>query len=77
MRDRDSSLIDRLMHLQTSLVSDCLDRMGIRGNVMASRIRPLFPTAKVAGFAMTVHAFPVDEIPTDRNDWYRGELASS
>jgi 4-hydroxy-4-methyl-2-oxoglutarate aldolase len=71
--ERDSNL-DRLGALQAALVSDCLDRMGIRGNAMASRIRPLFPSAKVAGYAMTVHAIAVDEIPGDRDEWYRGEL---
>jgi 4-hydroxy-4-methyl-2-oxoglutarate aldolase len=72
--ERDLSLIDRVMRLQASLISDCLDRVGVRDNAMASRIRPLFPSAKVAGFAMTVHAITVDEIPADRDEWYRGEL---
>src|SRR5205823_4365048 len=53
---------------------DCLDRAGIRGNAMTSRIRPIFPTARVAGFAATVLTIPVDEVPADRDSWYRGEL---
>jgi 4-hydroxy-4-methyl-2-oxoglutarate aldolase len=72
--ERDWSLIERLGRLQAALTSDCLDRAGIRGNAMASRIRPLWPSAKVAGFAMTVHAIPVEDIPEAREDWYRGEL---
>jgi regulator of RNase E activity RraA len=71
---RDDTLIERLERLSAALLSDCLDRSGIRGNAMASRIRPLYPGARVAGFAMTVHAIPVHEIPVDRDDWYRGEL---
>jgi 4-hydroxy-4-methyl-2-oxoglutarate aldolase len=71
---RDAALIDRLARLRTAVVSDCLDRVGIRNQAMASRIRPLFPEARLAGYAMTVHAIQDDEIPADRGQWYRGEL---
>jgi regulator of RNase E activity RraA len=43
---------------------------------MAPRIRPLFPEAKLAGYASTVHCVEVDEVPPSRDDWYRGELAA-
>lgn len=70
----DATLISRLVALRTTVVSDCLDRMGFRNQAMASRIRPLFPEAQLAGYAMTVHVIQDDEIPDDRGQWYRGEL---
>lgn len=71
---RDAALIDRLARLRTAVVSDCLDRIGRRNQAMASRIRPLYPETRLAGYAMTVHAIQDDEIPDDRGQWYRGEL---
>lgn len=71
---RDAAQIDRLALLRTAVVSDCLDRMGFRNQAMASRIRPLFPEARLAGYAMTVHVVADDQIPSDRGQWYRGEL---
>jgi 4-hydroxy-4-methyl-2-oxoglutarate aldolase len=70
----DMSLIERLQGLRAALVSDCLDRFGVRANAMASRIRPLFPEAKVAGYAVTVQLAVVDGVPSDRDTWYKGEL---
>lgn len=72
--ERDLALVDRLGALYSAVVSDILDRIGVRGQVLAPRIRPLFPEAKLAGFAVTVHCAPVDAAPPDRADWYRGEL---
>jgi regulator of RNase E activity RraA len=71
---RDLRLVDRLAALYSAVVSDTLDRLGIRGNAMASHIRPLYAHAKAAGFAATVHCVEVDGPPADRVDWYRGEL---
>lgn len=71
---RDAALIGRLARLRTAVVSDCLDRAGVRNQAMASRIRPLFPEARLAGYAMTVHVIADEEIPADRGQWYRGEL---
>ena len=73
-RSRDLGWIERLERLYPAVVADCLDRIGIRNNVLAPHVRPLYPHAKVAGFAMTVHAVQVDGPPSDRADWYRGEL---
>lgn len=73
--ERDLSLVDRLDRLYVAVVSDCLDRVGIRDNVMDLRIRPLFP-CRVAGFAATVHAVAVDAPPPDPVDWYAGEIAA-
>jgi 4-hydroxy-4-methyl-2-oxoglutarate aldolase len=72
--DRDLALIDRLERLYPAVVSDCLDRLGVRGQVLEPHIRPLFPHAKVAGYAATVHCVDVDAVPEDRADWYRGEM---
>ncbi len=71
---RDAALIGRLARLRAAVVSDCLDRIGRRNQAMASRIRPLYPQTRLAGYAMTVHAVQDDEIPGDRGQWYRGEL---
>jgi 4-hydroxy-4-methyl-2-oxoglutarate aldolase len=73
--NRDLSLVDRLQRLYVAVVSDCLDRVGIRDNVMAPHIRPLF-SCRTAGFAATVHAILVDRIPTDHSLWYAGEIAA-
>lgn len=72
--ERDLGLVDRLAGLCPAVVSDTLDRLGIRGKTMASRIRPLYAHARVAGFAATVHCVEVDAPPADREDWYKGEL---
>lgn len=65
MPDRDLTLLDRLNALYTSVVSDELDRVGRRNQVMAAEIRPLFPEARIAGYAFTVHAVPVYEVPAE------------
>jgi 4-hydroxy-4-methyl-2-oxoglutarate aldolase len=74
--DRDLPLVDRLGSLRAAVVADILDRLGARDQVLHSRIRPLFPSAKVAGYAATVHCVEVEGPPEDRGDWYRGELAA-
>jgi 4-hydroxy-4-methyl-2-oxoglutarate aldolase len=74
--DRDLTLIDRLEGLHPAVVSDCLDRLDHRAQVLAPHIRPLSRDAKVAGYASTVHCVEVDSVPPDRRDWYRGELSA-
>lgn len=71
---RDLALVKRLDALYVSVVSDCLDRVGLRHNLMAPHVRPLWRDARVAGYAATVRAVAVDEPPPNRDDWYRGEL---
>jgi 4-hydroxy-4-methyl-2-oxoglutarate aldolase len=71
---RDLSLVDRLHRLYTAVVADTLDRLGLRCQAMAPRIRPLFPQARLAGFAATVHCVQVDAVPADPAAWYAGEL---
>jgi 4-hydroxy-4-methyl-2-oxoglutarate aldolase len=75
-RDRDLAILERLGGLYVAVVADCLDRVGVRGNVMAPHIRPLYPEATVAGYALTVHVVDVPGIPEDRDRWYRGELGA-
>jgi regulator of RNase E activity RraA len=72
--ERDLRLVDRLGRLYSAVVADTLDRLGIRANTMDPRIRPLYPAAKVAGFAATVHCVDVELPPASREDWYKGEL---
>lgn len=69
-------LLERLERLHPALISDCLDRIGLRDQVMAPRLRPLDPVAKLAGRALTVRCVQVEGIPQDTSDWYRGELAA-
>ena len=71
---RDLALIERLERLYPAVVADSLDRLGFRDQVLEPHIRPLFPDAKVAGVAATVHCVEVDEVPPNHDDWYRGEL---
>jgi regulator of RNase E activity RraA len=72
--ERDLRLVDRLGRLYSAVVADTLDRLGIRANTMDPRIRPLYPAAKVAGFAATVHCVDVELPPASREDWYKDEL---
>jgi 4-hydroxy-4-methyl-2-oxoglutarate aldolase len=74
--DRDLALIERLERLYPAVVADCLDRLGIRTQVLEPHIRPLYTDAKVAGYAATVHCVDVDAVPDDRADWYRGEMSA-
>ena len=71
---RDLALVDRLDALYVAVVSDCLDRVGLRFNVMAPHIRPLAPGSRVAGFAATVHAIQVEAPPETQEDYYAGEI---
>jgi regulator of RNase E activity RraA len=70
----DDGLIERLERLHPAVVSDCLDKIGIRDRVLAPRIRPLDPASKLAGRARTVQCIVVDAVPDDPAEWYRGEL---
>jgi 4-hydroxy-4-methyl-2-oxoglutarate aldolase len=72
--DRDLDLIERLERLYPAVVADCLDRLGLRTQVLEPHIRPLYADAKVAGYAATVHCVDVEAVPEDRADWYRGEM---
>ena len=49
VEDGSRDLIDRLWRLHPAVVSDCLDKVGIRDHVMAPRIRPLDPGVEARG----------------------------
>jgi regulator of RNase E activity RraA len=68
------SLIERCAGLYPAVVSDILDQLGYRNQVMAPRIRPLFPEATVVGLARTVRAEPVDGPPERPEDNYRAQI---
>lgn len=71
---RDTSLAERLDRLYTAVVSDCLDAVGLREQVMHPRVRPLFPGARVAGYAFTLELVEVDGAAKDASAAYAGEL---
>jgi 4-hydroxy-4-methyl-2-oxoglutarate aldolase len=71
---RPAAWIERLARLYTPVVADVLDKLGFRQQVMRADVRPLFPTAKSAGFALTVHTVPAREIAPAHP--YAGELAA-
>lgn len=73
---RELELVARLGQLGTALASDCADRLGLAGGVMDSRIRPLAPGFRVAGYAATVHVVDVDGPPADFDDAYKMEIAA-
>jgi 4-hydroxy-4-methyl-2-oxoglutarate aldolase len=69
----EMALLERLDNLYVAVVADCLDRVGVRTNVLAPHVKSLYPGAMVAGFALTVHVVPVERAPAP-DDWYRGEI---
>jgi 4-hydroxy-4-methyl-2-oxoglutarate aldolase len=73
---RNADYVDRADRLYTAVISDILDQLGYRDQVMDPRIRPLFPAARVIGFAKTVHVVPVPGVPERQEDYYQGEIAA-
>lgn len=73
-RTRSLELVNRLSALYPAVVSDCLDRLGYRAQVLEPHIRPLYPSAKIAGIAFTVHCVAVDGVPLESDRHYKGEL---
>ncbi|MGV1046979.1 MAG: RraA family protein [Solirubrobacterales bacterium] len=57
-----------------AVISDCLDQLGVRDNVMQPHVRPLTWQSRVVGYAATVSLIAVDEAPADSADWYRSEI---
>jgi regulator of RNase E activity RraA len=66
--------VDRLAKLYTPVVADVLDKLGFRAQSMNARVRPLWPEAKAAGFALTVQTVPAREQAPAHP--YAGELAA-
>jgi 4-hydroxy-4-methyl-2-oxoglutarate aldolase len=64
----------RLERLSVAVVSDCLDRLGLRDQVMHPRLRPLGPSHRFAGRAHTAEVVPVNRVPENRAEHYRGEI---
>jgi 4-hydroxy-4-methyl-2-oxoglutarate aldolase len=62
---RDLALIHRLHALYPAVVSDELDKLGYRNQVLRPNIRPLYPAAKISGYAFPVHAVPAYSIPPE------------
>jgi 4-hydroxy-4-methyl-2-oxoglutarate aldolase len=74
--DEDMALLARLEKLYVAVVADCLDKVGVRSNLLAPHVRSLYPGATLAGFALTVQVVDVEAAPADPGDWYRGEIAA-
>ncbi|MCE9531792.1 MAG: RraA family protein [Planctomycetes bacterium] len=72
--ERPASWVKRLGKLYSPVVADVLDKLGFRQQVMRANIRPLYPTAKSAGFALTAQTSPAREIKPAAP--YAGELAA-
>src|SRR6478609_8117596 len=65
---------DRLGKLYTPVVADVLDKLGYRNQSLHPRVRPLWPEAKAAGFALTVQTCPARDVAPAHP--YAGELAA-
>src|SRR6188508_2351632 len=74
MPTRDQSWADRLAKLYTPVVADVRDKLGYRSQSFHPRVRPLWPEAKAAGFALTVQTCPARDITPAHP--YAGELAA-
>lgn len=74
MSARPTDPIDRLARLYTPVVADVLDKLGFRNQCLAPRVRPLWPEASCAGFALTVQTVPARDAVPERP--YAGELAA-
>lgn len=71
---RPSEWADRLGKLYTPVIADVLDKLGFRNQALHPRIRPLWPEARAAGFALTVQTVPAREVAPVHP--YAGELAA-
>jgi regulator of RNase E activity RraA len=69
----EMALLERLDGLYVAVVADCLDRVGVRSNLLAPHVKSLYQGARVAGYALTVRVVTVERAPA-RDDWYRGEI---
>src|SRR5262249_41237663 len=58
----------------TAVVADVLDQLGRREQSMRADIRPLYPEARVVGYALTVQTAPARELTPAAP--YAGELAA-
>jgi len=56
--------LERLQHVYVAVVSDALDALGLRHQVMAPRVRPIYPEARIVGRAHPIHFRPAERIPS-------------
>ena len=56
--------LDRLQHVYVAVVSDALDALGLRHQIMAPRVRPLYAEARIVGRAHPIHFRPAERIPS-------------
>jgi 4-hydroxy-4-methyl-2-oxoglutarate aldolase len=73
-QSRQTEWVQRLEKLYTPVVADVLDKLGYRFQTMKPSLRPLYPDAKCAGFALTVQTVPAREISPKQP--YAGELTA-
>jgi regulator of RNase E activity RraA len=57
-RQRPAAWVERLAALYSPVVCDVLDKLGRRSQALGPEVRPLFPGARCAGFAVTVLSAP-------------------
>ena len=62
--------LERLQHVYVAVVSDALDALGLRHQVMAPRVRPLYPEARIVGRAHPIHFRPAERIPSQAEYHY-------
>ena len=62
--------LDRLRRVYVAVVSDALDALGLRHQVMAARVRPLYPEARIVGRAHPIHFRPAERIPSQEEYHY-------
>ena len=62
--------LERLQHVYVAVVSDALDALGLRHQVMAPRVRPLYAEARIVGRAHPIHFRPAERIPSQEEYHY-------
>lgn len=65
--------LERLQRVYVAVVSDALDALGLRHQVMAPRVRPLYAEARIVGRAHTMFFRPAERIPT-RAEYHSMEI---
>ncbi|MYB76607.1 MAG: RraA family protein [Chloroflexi bacterium] len=65
----DSNL-ERLQRVYVAVVSDALDALDLRHQVMAPRVRPLYPEARIVGRAHPIHFRPAERVPSQAEYHY-------
>lgn len=62
--------LERLQGVYVAVVSDALDALGLRHQVMAPRVRPLYAEARIVGRAHPIHFRPAERIPSQAEYHY-------